>query len=267
VTAPRSLRVFRALVRAGATEAVAYRAEVVTWLLSTTMPLVMAAFFAALAAEAPVGRFGEREVGAYFLATFVVRTITGSFLSRRINAEIRDGTLSTRLLRPVHPLLAYTAETVGAFPTRLVVVIPASVALVVAFSKDGLSHDPAAYPLFAAALAGAWALSLLVSLVIGALAFYVDQSDKVMDAYLTGLFVLSGYLVPIELFPKGLRPALDWLPFRYQIGLPVEILVGAHPRGEALALLARQWAMVGVAAALARGLWRRGVARFAAYGG
>ena len=263
----RRIRVFRALTRVGAAEALAYRAEVVTWLLSTTMPLVMAAFFAALARDRPVGRLGEREVGAYFLATFIVRTVTGSFVSRQINLEIRDGTLATRLMRPVHPLLAYTAETLGAFPTRLTVVVPAAVAFAAIFGGQGLARDPAAGPMFALALAGAWALSLLVSFVIGALAFYVDQSDKVMDAYLTGLFVLSGYLVPLELFPPSLRGALDWLPFRYQIGLPVEILVGAHARGEAMALLARQWAMIAVAAALARALWRRGVARFAAYGG
>jgi ABC-2 type transport system permease protein len=259
--------VFRALLHAGAAETTAYRGEVITWLLSTTQPLIMAAFFSAICAEAPLGRFDERSIGAYFLAAFIVRTATGSFVSRRINLEIRDGTLATRLLRPVHPLVAYTAESVAAFPTRLAVIVPASIALVVAFGRSGLSHDPLAYPLFVAALAGAFALSLLVSLAVGGLAFYVDQSDKVMDAYLTGLFVLSGYMVPIELFPASLRALIDWLPFRYQIGLPVEILVGALPRNQAIGLLLRQWTMVAVALALVTTLWRRGFARYTAHGG
>jgi ABC-2 type transport system permease protein len=267
VTAPRALRVFGALVRTGAVGAVAYRAEVVTWLLSTTMPLVMAAFFGALAVDAPVGRFDEREVSAYFLATFVVRTVTGCFASRQINLEIRDGTLATRLMRPVHPLVAYTAEILGAFPTRLAVIIPASVAFAALFGRDALARGPALLAMFAVALVGAWVLSLLVSFGIGALAFHVGQSDKVMDAYLTGLFVLSGYLVPIELFPPAVRPVLDWLPFRYQIGLPVELLLGLHGRGEALALVARQWAIIAVVAALVGLTWKRGVARFMAYGG
>lgn len=263
----RTLASFRALARVGAVEATAYRAQIVTWLLSTTMPLVMAAFFTALARDAPIGRLHAGDVSAYFLATFVVRTLTGSFVSRQINLEIRDGTLSARLMRPVHPLVAYVAETVGAFPVRLVVSVPAFVALVSVFGGTALSGDPALWLLFAVALAGAWALSLLVSLAVGALAFFIDQSDKVMDAYLAGLFVLSGYLVPVELFPPALRGVLDALPFRYQIGLPVELLLGEHGRAEGFALVARQWVFVAAFAALTITLWRRGVRRFAAFGG
>jgi ABC-2 type transport system permease protein len=264
---PRALRVFGALLRTGATGALAYRAEVVTWLLSTTLPLVMAAFFGALALEAPVGGFGEREVFAYFLATFVVRTATGCFVSRQMNAEIRDGTLATRLMRPVHPLIAYAAETLGAFPTRLAVIVPAGVAYGLLFGHGPLAPGPAALAASAVAIVGAWLLSLFVSFAIGSLAFHVGQSDKLMDAYLTGLFVLSGYLVPLELFPPALRHALDWLPFRYQIGLPVELLLGLHAPREAASLLVRQWAMIGIAGALVGVTWRRGVARFMAYGG
>ena len=36
---------------------------------------------------------------------------------------------------------------------------------------------------------------------------------------------------------------VEWLPFRYQIGLPVEIMTGAHDRADALALLGAQWAL------------------------
>ncbi len=32
------------------------------------------------------------------------------------------------------------------------------------------------------------------------------------------------YLIPLRMFPPWLRELLDWLPFRYQIGLPVELL-------------------------------------------
>jgi ABC-2 type transport system permease protein len=80
-------------------------------------------------------------------------------------------------------------------------------------------------------------------------------------------FVLSGYTITVELFPPAVRAAADWLPFRYQIGLPVEILTSAHEPGEALALLARQWAWVAALFGAALALWRGGLRRFAAYGG
>jgi ABC-2 type transport system permease protein len=106
-----------------------------------------------------------------------------------------------------------------------------------------------------------------VSLAIGALAFFIEQATRVMDLWLTVYFVLSGYLIPVDLFPHTARVAIDFLPFRYQIGLPVELMVGAHGRAEALSLVGRQWIFVLLTAFLVHVLWRRGLARFAAYGG
>ncbi len=258
---------FRALARVGATESVAYRTEVVVWLLSTTMPLVMIAFYSAVARDGPVGGFDQARFVAYFLATFVVRSLTGSFVSRQINLEVRDGTLAARLLRPVHPLLAYAAESVGALPVRVAVAVPVALGMLATLGEGALARGAAAWLAFFASLVGAWLLSLLVSFAVGALSLFMDWSDKVMDAWLAGLFVFSGYTIPVELFPARLRAIVEWLPFRYQIGLPAELLTGAHAPAVALELLARQWLFVALAGLAVRALWRRGVGRFAAYGG
>jgi ABC-2 type transport system permease protein len=263
----RRIHVFGALARIGATESVAYRAEVVVWLLSTTMPLIMIAFFCAVAQGGPVGRYGQAQFVAYFLATFVVRSLTGSFVSRQMNLEVRDGTLATRLMRPVHPLLAYAAESVGALPIRIAVAVPVAVGMLVGLGPGALTHEPLMALAFTASLIAAWLLSILISFAVGALSFFIDWSDKVMDAWLAGLFVFSGYTIPVDLFPPRLREVVEWMPFRYQIGLPVELMVGSHAGGEVLGLLARQWAFVALAALIVRALWRRGVGRFAAYGG
>ena len=53
-----------------------------------------------------------------------------------------------------------------------------------------------------------------------------------------------------------------WVPHRGR-----QYRDGPFGRAEALALVLRQWAFVAGAGALMVTLWRRGVARFAAYGG
>jgi ABC-2 type transport system permease protein len=71
----------------------------------------------------------------------------------------------------------------------------------------------------------------------------------------------------LDLFPGWLRAVSGWLPFRYMIGVPVEVMTGAHGFDEALQLVLRQW---GWAAALGLGavtLWNTGVKRFQAFGG
>jgi ABC-2 type transport system permease protein len=57
------------------------------------------------------------------------------------------------------------------------------------------------------------------------------------------------------------------LPFRYQLGLPVEIMTNVYDTEAALGMLGRQWAMVLVMLGVVALVWRTGVKRFAAYGG
>ncbi len=267
VSRGRALRRLYVLVRLGVLEMIVYRAEVLLWILSTTMPLIMMALFAAVTHEAPLGELDEPRVVAYFLMTFIVRNLTGSWISWQISQEVRDGTLSMRLLRPVPTWLAYAAESVGNMPFRVLIAVAVSAVFLWVSGPRELTHDPLLALLVPLALLLSATLTLLVSLFVGSLAFFFESSHKIMDVWLAAQFVFSGYLIPLELFPEGLQRTNDWLPFRYQIGLPVELALGAHSRVEALTLLARQVLFVMLAALVLRSSWRRGVARFEAYGG
>ncbi len=260
-------RAFPTLLRVGFAEAVAYRAEMLVWVLATTMPLVMLALWSTVARDAPVGRYGQPQFVAYFLSTFIVRQLTGSWAFWEMNQDVKSGALGMRLLRPVHPLLAYAAESLAAMPMRVVVSLPLAAVALGVIGAGGVTHDPVLWVLWAVSLAGAWLLTLFIGLAVGCAAFFFESSLKVMDLWLVFFFVFSGYLLPVEILPGGLRAVVDALPFRFQIGLPVELMTGALGRGEALGMLARQWAWVAVSLGSTALMWRRGLRRFEAYGG
>jgi len=263
----RTLSAIPTLVRVGLAEAVAYRAEMLVWLLSTTMPLVMLALMTAVAREGPVGRFGQEDFTAYYLAALVVRLLTGAWVIWEVNFEIRQGTLSYRLLRPIHPLVAYACENVGAMPLRVVVVIPIAIAAVLLAGPGHVTSDPLLLGVFPLAVVGAWLITFLAMSLIGALAFHVESSSALFEVWL-GLFgVFSGYLFPLELFPHWLAAAARFLPFRYMLAFPVEMVTGLTPRAVALAELGIQWGFVLLLALAARTAWRVGLRRFAAFGG
>ncbi len=263
----RSLRALPTLLRVGLAQAVAYRAEFLVWLLSTNMPLVMLALWTAVARDGPVGRFGQRDFVAYYLATLFVRLMTGAWVIWEINMEIRQGTLAFRLLRPVHPLLAYACENVAAMPLRLAIASPVVGLLIFTVGNTHLTRDPLLLALFPLTVLGGWLITFLAMTVIGALAFWVESAASLFDVWL-GLFgVFSGYLVPLELFPRWVGTAARVLPFRYMLGFPVELLVGLESRSRALADFAVQLTWIAVLASLALAAWRAGIRRFAAYGG
>jgi ABC-2 type transport system permease protein len=255
------------MLRVGLAEAVAYRGEFVIWILSTNMPIVMLLLWTAVAREQPLGRFGEAEFGAYFLSTLMVRLVTGSWVVWELNFEIRQGTLARRLLRPVHALLAYAAENLAATPFRVLMCLPIVAIEALWLGSGPWSSDPLHWLLLGPALAGAWAMTFTAMTAIGTLALYWESSQAVFRFWLGLFFVLSGYTIPLELFPPWLRQVVLWLPFRFQLSFPVELQLGLVDRARTVLLLGVQWGYAAFFLGLTLLLWRRGLRRYAAYGG
>lgn len=262
-----ALRAYPTLLRVGFAGAVAYRAEMLVWMLTTTMPLVSLALWSAVAEAAPVGRFGARDFAVYFLATLIVRQLTGSWLVWEMNMEIKSGALSQRLLKPMHPLWVYSSENLAALPLRAILCAPVAVIALVLVDPARLPASAGMAGVFALSLLGAWLINFFVMALIGTLAFVMESSTAIFEVYLAGFMVLSGYLVPLELFPPWLRAIAAVLPFRYTLAFPVEVLVGLQAPGTVARDLAVQWAYVAVSAAAALAAFRAGVRRFGAFGG
>ena len=259
-------KAYPALLRVGFASAVAYRAEFLIWMFSTNMPLIMLALWAAVARDGPVGTYTQAGFAAYYLCTLLVRMLTGSWVVWELTMEIRQGTLAMRLLRPLHPLLAYSAENLAAVPLRGIVAIPV-MSILLWTARQQLGHDAVLWLMLVPAMLGAWLLTFLVMALIGTLALYVESAASLFEAWLGISAVMSGYLVPLDLFPKAVQQVALVLPFRFLLSFPVELMLGKPGRVEALALLGAQWTYVAVALLATNLVWRAGLRRYSAYGG
>jgi ABC-2 type transport system permease protein len=263
----RALRAYPTLLRIGLAEAVAYRAEFLVWMLAMTMPLVMLSIMSAMAREGPVGQFDRDGFVAYYLVTLIVRQVTGAWVVWEMVREIREGTLSLRLLRPIHPIASYSADSLAAMPMRALISLPVAIAVLLATTGRHVSHDPVNIACFVASLLGAWITNFSVSTMIGTLALVIESSMAVWELWFGCFMLLSGYLVPLSLFPHWLERIARASPFPYLQAVPVEMLVGLRDRHAALVGLGVQWIWAVAAAAAMLLLWRRAVKRYAAYGG
>jgi ABC-2 type transport system permease protein len=263
----RAIRAYPTLLRIGLSEVVAYRAEFLVWILTTNMPLVMLAIWHAVAADGPVGRFDQEQFTAYYLGVQAVRLLTSTWVVWQMSMEIRDGTLSAKLLRPMHPLFAYSAEHLAAVPLRALVISPI-IAVLIYTAGDRLAlRNPTMLAIFLGSLVGAWLLIFFTMVLLAALAFYIESALGLFELWLGLHAILSGYLIPTEVLPSWIRAATRVLPFRYMLGFPVETLIGLENASTALRELGVQWGYVALFCALGLLAWRQGVRRFAAYGG
>jgi ABC-2 type transport system permease protein len=134
-------------------------------------------------------------------------------------------------------------------------------------SLSQLPQDPRIWALWVPCIVGAWLVAFLSNIAIGTLAFFMESSLKIMEVWMACLMVFSGYLIPLDLFPPVLRAVAEVLPFRYQIGLPVEVMTGTYSFEQAARLIAIQWAWAGALLVISLGAWSWGVKRFQAFGG
>jgi ABC-2 type transport system permease protein len=261
-----------ALMKIGMSEALAYRAEMLVWVFATTMPLISLVMWSAVAEVAPVattsGRtFSSGRFVAYFLCTFIVRQLISSWAAWEISYEIRQGILGMRLLRPLHPIVSYMMQNLAFVPLRILVTVPIVGVLLFSSGAEFLTREPALWAVWVLSVLGGWCIIFFANITIGALTFHLESSVKIMDLWLAGFFVFSGYLFPLDLFPSWLRQVAEVLPFRYQLGLPVELMTQAHTLASALPMLGKQYAWALGMLALALITWKSGMKRFQAFGG
>lgn len=261
-----NLRAMPTMLRVGLAETIAYRAEMIVWILTTTMPLVMLSLWTSVADEAPFRQYTQTDFVAYYLGALIVRNLTSNWVAWQIGEEIRTGTLSMRLLRPVHPFAGYLATHLAAIPLRALVVMPVVVIMLFTDARHVLVGDAPRLGLFVLALAGAWLLTFAMFVFIGALSFFLEKSMALVEVYFGLFMLLSGYLIPLDLMPGWMASVAAWLPFRAMLGMPVELLIGRLDPAAAAEAVALQWAWALGMVAVAVLTWRRGVHRFEAYG-
>ena len=261
------LKAFPSLLRVGFAEMVAYRAEVVIWILTASAPLIMLAVFDRVADDGPVSGFERGDFAAYFVAVLIVRQLTSAWVVWELNEKIRTGGLSPALLKPLHPLAWYAASTVATVPFRLVVMIPLVGLLWLWRPEMRFGLSLAALPPLVLSLALAWVMNFAIQCSFGCLAFWMGQSIGIFGVWFGLWSLFSGYIIPIDLLPGGIADVAAYLPFRALLSAPVEIALGRTSGASALGTtLALQVFWAGVAVLIARAVWTRGIARYEAYG-
>jgi ABC-2 type transport system permease protein len=227
----------------------------------------MLGLWTSVAREAPFSGYSPAGFAAYFLATLIVRQLTGSWVAWQMSEEVRSGAMAMRLLRPIHPFFAYAASHAAAIPFRSFIALPVAFVLLASSGASSLFTDPVRLALLVPALALAWLITFALLFAIGALAFFLTQTMAIANLYFALFSLFSGYLMPLPLLPHPIAAVARWLPFRFMLSAPVELLTQPLDRAELARLLGGQVAWAAIMLAVALAVWRAGVKRFEAVGG
>jgi ABC-2 type transport system permease protein len=264
----RMLGIYRALLLAELQAAAQYRVQSVLWLLlAVVRPVVfLAAWTAAAAAQGgSIGDFEPGDFAAYYVALTLVGQLTNAWEAYEFEYEVRNGRLSPKLVRPLHPIHYQVVANVVWKVVTLPALLPALALIAWTFHARFETH-PWQAALFLPSVLLAAALRFLIGASLGIAAFWTTRIHAIMSFYERLIFLFAGQIAPLALLPGPLQALAYLLPFGYMLGVPADLLRGGPDVPTALSLVAGQAAWVAIVAVGYVLLWRVGLRQYSAVG-
>ena len=269
-----------------------YRAEMA--MRAVQMVLFMGVFMALWSTA--FGVSGRAELAGYSLAEvvwYLAMTETITLSSSRVFVEISEavkaGDVAYLLARPLSYPFYQVANSLGNSVPRFALNLLTAAAVVWLGTGHGpvlpalsVAEGPALSVVEGSAVEGAGSLSglaaflvmaplallldSLVAVLIGLLAFWIEEVTPAFWIYQKLLFTVGGLFLPLEMFPEWLRRVAGWLPFQFIAYAPARAFVAFEP-AFVLRAMAGQGAYVAALLALVTLVWGRARRRLVVHGG
>ncbi|GAB4290975.1 MAG: ABC-2 family transporter protein [Oscillatoriaceae cyanobacterium] len=259
----RFLRIIKTFLSVYYAYMVEYRAELILWVLSGSLPIILMGIWTQAASG---GEFGLSSIdfARYFIAVFFVRQINVVWVIWEFEKEVVEGKLSPKLLQPLDPgwhhLLSHTAERGARIPFIIGLVLLFFTLYPEAAWLPSLPNFLVA--LFVAILG--FFFRFLIQYTFAMFSFWMERATAIEQFWFLLYIFLSGLIAPLEVFPEKVREIIMWTPFPYFIHFPAAILIGLPENVGRGLLVMFIWSAV--IFACNRWLWRRGLRRYSGMG-
>jgi ABC-2 type transport system permease protein len=242
---------------------VEYRAELILWVLSGSLPIILMGVWIQAAQG---GRFGLTPVdfARYFMTVFVVRQITVVWVIWEFEKEVVEGKLSPRLLQPIDPVWHHIASHLSERVARIPFAIGLIVLFFVLYPKAVWLPNLGQVLLFTLAVALAFILRFVIQYTFALLAFWTERASALENFWFLFFLFLSGMVAPLTVFPEQVRNIVFFTPFPYLIDFPASLLVGLP-----VDIVRGFISMIGwilLLLVINRLLWRAGLKRYSGMG-
>ncbi|MBF2077352.1 MAG: ABC-2 family transporter protein [Synechococcales cyanobacterium T60_A2020_003] len=242
---------------------VEYRAELLFWMLSGSLPIILMGVWVQ-ASQSGQFAFSSIEFVRYFLAVFIVRQFTVVWVIWEFERQVVEGTLSPKLLQPLDPgwhhFISHFAERFARLPFIVVLIGFFFVLYPQALWFPGVGTCL----LFVLLLFLSFVLRFAIQYTLAMFSFWIERAVAIEQFWFLFYLFLSGLIAPIEIFPPVVQRIVLWTPFPYMIGFPASLLIGRPVNVVAGIAALVGWSAIFMVAN--RWLWRQGLKRYSGMG-
>lgn len=261
-------KVFRKYLRlyiANWSATIQYRGDFYLWGVAQSInPLVAMAIWYKISISTNIG-FTPQEAFAYFITVIFLSNVIYGPDGFLFGQDILQGRFTQHLVKPYQAWLSYLTE---ALVMRSVVFLMFTPILVLLFLLaptlfTGLVLTPVTLALFIVSACLGAGIFFTLDTFLATTAFWFEESHEIRRFKHVFEIIASGIFVPYAPMPETLQAWLSYLPFRYTLSAPVEIISGQALALSPLNLITIQIVWLTSLAILFRIAYRRGLKVYA----
>ena len=267
------INIYRASLKVSIASMLQYRFAILIWAVwGFVGPLISLAVWSSVTGSSGTavqgavgGQFTRADFAAYFLTFMVFGHLTMSWDAFEFAWRVRDGNLSPKLLKPVHPIHSDIAQNLAFKLCTSAMIMPAWILLLVIL-RPTPPQNFATLLLAIPALIIAGALRYVWQYSLALIAFWTTRVEAINQLFFSVDSFMSGRIAPLALMPGWLGAVAYFSPFRGMGAFPVELALGRVQPADILPGFALQFVWLGAGVIVFRLLWAAGIKQYSAVG-
>lgn len=203
----------------------------------------------------------------YSVIARLILTVSQPTISKVLPEDIKNGTLSQFLLKPVHYFRLRFAEflgfhTISFFFTYII----GTLLIVCASMLDILAIDLFHVLFFGITLINSIILLFFIYSLIGISGFWFIEVGSAFRAYQVFIQIFCGGFIPLSVFGENLVNIMKFAGFLYILNYPIDVLTGDLMPQELLFNFMIQIGWIGILLLCVNLLWKRGIRKYVSTG-
>ncbi|MDE7029655.1 MAG: ABC-2 family transporter protein [Lachnospiraceae bacterium] len=263
---------YRCVFHMGIEKSLEYRVNFLLTMTSSIFPVIIQTimwtyFYGKTDAAASTG-YTYSQIMIYTLLATLVSQLVSTGFAWQMNDDIKRGGLNKYLVRPVHYGGYQLSSFLGEKIPQLLMLLVVSVA-VISFSAAvfGLTLSATRILLFIISLLFALALNFFLFYTVALTSFWLTDVDQFFGTISIVLVVISGGVLPLDIFGEKTVLITKILPFGYTTQFPVNIINGRYDMQAVGVGFLCQLFWVAFFGILGEVLWKKGLQRYVAVSG
>lgn len=210
-----------------------------------------------------IGGFTRSSLLVYVL---IARLISSLSPNIGIGASLKTGDISFKLLRPVSYIKICKATAFGNTLAQLLIgIIPTIIVTLCVFKLTDINIYQLFY--FTISLLLSFYMIIMSTLVVDLLTFWTINDWGLLIIY-TGIYnILSGAVIPLDVFPEAISRIIKLLPFASTINSPLMLILHNSNFNDFLKTIVIQIVWLAIFKLIANLLWEKAINRLTIFGG